>query len=326
MTKLDKNVGGFLQQAFANNCAVHAYVVVGDKQNMPSLLKQCALVTMCHNHVGCNCEACNKVQNNTHQDVICVPQDREKNRLTVDDINLVVSESMKCTVDNSSCRVFLIDATNSLAGIGCETWQNKLLKTLEEPTEGIFLFVGVTDVEALLPTIRSRCQILKQSSFGVEQLQAHLASLGYNDKTAQIASAMAGGSLQTAESIASNSVLFDVFERALDMAQNMVSTKNAVKYVSQMMEYKQHVNQYLGFLCVLFRESVVYRLAPSLCLLPSLQQQIENICANYTLQAAQVCVEKLNQAKKRLDEQGNLAVVLDDLASSLLEVKFRCRT
>ena len=63
----------------------------------------------------------------------------------------VVANSMKA-------RVFIVDEAEMLARGGGRAAQNALLKTLEEPPEGVVIILVSTSDEALLPTIRSRCQ------------------------------------------------------------------------------------------------------------------------------------------------------------------------
>jgi replication-associated recombination protein RarA len=46
-----------------------------------------------------------------------------------------------------------------------ETVQNKLLKTLEEPREGVLLFLGSSNPDHLLDTVRSRCSIIRTAGY-----------------------------------------------------------------------------------------------------------------------------------------------------------------
>ena len=324
-TSFDKNVGVYLSTAFREGHAVHAYIVVGERQYLPSLLNECAIVTMCLNHVGDNCEACKKVKDASHQDVIRLPLDMSKARLTVADMSYLVEESYKRPVDDSEQRVFLVDASNSTSGVGSELWQNKLLKTLEEPTPNVYIFIGVTDAEALLPTVRSRCQILKQTKLSVEQVRDELLQKSFNLTSCEMAAAMSGGSVNTGERILANPDVFEAYNTAIRIATEMTSTKNALKYASQILNNKEYVNDCLGLLVALFRESIVLRLQPDLCLLPHLKDTIDQICSYYTLAACEICIEKINLAKKRLDDNGNVTVVVDQLLNTLLEIRYRCR-
>ena len=325
MTAFDKNVGGYLSTAFKEGHAVHAYIVVGERQYLPSLLTECAIVTMCANHVGDDCEACKKVKDNSHQDVIRLPLDTTKARLSVADMAYLVEESYKRPVDTSNQRVFLVDASNSTSGVGSELWQNKLLKTLEEPTPNVYIFVGVTDAEALLPTVRSRCQILKQTKLTVEEVRQALLEKSFNLTSCEMAAAMSGGSVNTGERILANPAIFEAYNAAIDVATQMTSTKNALKFASVILSNKDYVYDCLGFLTTLLYESIVYRLQPSLCMLPHLKDTIDQICSYYTLEACEICIEKINAAKKRLDDNGNVTVVIDQLLNTILEIRYRCR-
>ena len=322
----DVNVGGYLHNAFAEHRDSHAYVVVGEKQNLDRLLTECAVVAMCSSHTFDGCDTCKKVVDNAHQDVIRLPLDTQKNKMTVGDVAYLVEESYKKHVDDSSsARVFLIDASNSVSGVGCELWQNKLLKTLEEPTENVYVFVGVTDVEGLLPTVRSRCQVLKQTVLTFDEVKNALVGKGYETGAAEMAAAMSGGSLGTAERLIVNQAVFAAYQTAISVAEQMTSTKNALRFAAAILSNRETIADCLGFLTVLLHESITYRLAPQLCRLSKLKNTTKTICANYTLDAAEGAIQLINDAKRKLDNGGNVTVVVDGLLSSILEMRYQCR-
>ena len=315
-----------LKNAFASGKASHAYIVVGEKPNIPALLNQCAQVVMCNTHTATdNCERCLKVAQGIHQDVISIPTDLTKNRITVADVSYLVDETYKRPVDNSLSRVFLVNAVDSVAGIGCEIWQNKLLKTLEEPTAGCYIFIGVTDVESLLPTVRSRCQVLKQSKVSQSQIEQKLQSGGLDVLVCQMVAAMCGGSLSSAERLISNAQVVKSYQVALDTAENMTSTKNALPFAAQILEVKENIADFLGFYTLLLRESIVVRLADGLAQLPLFKDSIYKICQNYTISAAQDCIERLAQAKRQLDNGANITVTVDQLLLDLLQIRYSRR-
>lgn len=325
MISMDKNVGAFLAEAFRDGRAAHAYIVVGEKQYIGSLLKECAVVTMCRNHLGDDCEACKKVLLGEHMDVIRLPQESAKNRLTVADIAYLVEESYRRPVDNSPQRTFLVDATDSVGFVGSELWQNKLLKTLEEPVDGVYIFIGVTDAEALLPTVRSRCQLLKQTKLSVADVREALQRKSFDLSACEIAAAMSGGSVELGERLLANRSVFDSYHLATEIVTEMQSTKVALKYAARMIALREYITDCLGFMTVLLRESIVYRLAPQLCLLPRMKGTVDIICASYTLDAAESCIEAINGAKKNLDDGANVTLVVDILLNKLLEIKHLCR-
>lgn len=323
---LDANVGGYLSQAFKSGTAAHAYIVVGEKPMLPALLAQCAQVVMCTSRTACgSCVQCSKTRQGIHQDVISVPTDVAKNRLTVADVSYLVDEANKRPVDNGQNRVFLVNAADSASGQGCEIWQNKLLKTLEEPAAGVYIFIGVADAESLLPTVRSRCQALKQSKLSVAEVQVKLEQRGFEAQACQMVAAMSGGSFSAAERLMSNPHVFTAYNLALDVAVNMTSTKNALTYASQILAVKDYVTDFLGFFTALLRESIVYRLAESLCILPLFKDSIDKICANYTLSAAEDCIERLALANKQLANNASLSVAVDSLLVDVLQIRYQRR-
>lgn len=326
MLTVDPNVGGLLEQAFAEGHAGHAYIVVGEKQTIAALLRECATVTMNPKHVIDDGEICHRVVTGQHQDVICLPTDKSKNRISVADINMLVEESYKRPVDDSSvARVFTLDATNSVSGIGSELWQNKLLKTLEEPTDGVFIFIGVTDVESLLPTIRSRCQILRRSTLTISQVCDQLRNDGFDLRTCQIAASLSGGSVAEGKLVLNNPAVIAACERAILFARDMTGTKNALRYVSPVVQNKDTVYDFLRFLQVIYRESIVSRVSPNLCMLSEVSDEIAAVSTSYTIDACRGAIDKIAVAKRALDDGANLQVTIDELASAISEVKYRCR-
>lgn len=67
-------------------------------------------------------------------------------------------------------RVFIVDEADRLN----EAASNALLKTLEEMSAHAHIFLVTAHPDALLPTIRSRCQVLRFAPLGNAEIEAHL--------------------------------------------------------------------------------------------------------------------------------------------------------
>jgi DNA polymerase-3 subunit delta' len=74
-------------------------------------------------------------------------------------------------------RIGVIDDAHAMN----EQTQNALLKCLEEPAPTSHLFLVTSHPEALLPTIRSRCQVLRFGPLPPESLARHLEERGEAD-------------------------------------------------------------------------------------------------------------------------------------------------
>ncbi|MGR3485255.1 MAG: DNA polymerase III subunit delta' [Paracoccaceae bacterium] len=87
-------------------------------------------------------------------------------------------------------RVVVADAVDEMN----VTAANALLKELEEPPEGAVLFLVCHRPAAILPTIRSRCRILRLAGLGPDALGDVLAQTGVPSDAAASLAALTGGS------------------------------------------------------------------------------------------------------------------------------------
>lgn len=68
--------------------------------------------------------------------------------------------NLSTTSQFSSVKIYVIDESDKLSDTVC----NALLKTLEEPEKNIYAFLLTNNIDAVLPTIASRCQKIFVSS------------------------------------------------------------------------------------------------------------------------------------------------------------------
>ncbi|GAA0289002.1 hypothetical protein N9W11_05170 [Psychrosphaera haliotis] len=101
------------------------------------------------------CKSCLLYQAGSHPDFKLL--DGRTQSVGVDDIR-AVSDWLNKTPQIAKNQVVSILAVGNMT----ENAANALLKTLEEPTSNSFLFLVNNGGEKLLPTISSRCQLLKQ--------------------------------------------------------------------------------------------------------------------------------------------------------------------
>ncbi len=86
--------------------------------------------------------------------------------------------------------------------------QNRFLKTLEEPSPDSVIILVTAQPEALLSTVRSRCQALSFGAVARESIAAFLVERHeLDEKTAQVYAAMAQGSLGRAQALVLGNVL-----------------------------------------------------------------------------------------------------------------------
>src|SRR5919107_4040481 len=88
-------------------------------------------------------------------------------------------------------RVFLIDEADKLNDASA----NALLKVLEEPPRTSYLILITARPAMLLPTILSRCQMIRFAPLTPTEIESHLVRTDLDAKTARLRARAAGGSM-----------------------------------------------------------------------------------------------------------------------------------
>ena len=105
---------------------------------------------------------------------------------------LVAKVSTRPTL--SQRKVFVVSESEKLN----DPSQNCLLKVLEEPPGYCCIILLCTRLERLLPTTRSRCQIIRFGPIDQDKIEDKLQQMGIEQKIAKYFARLAGGSLGTA--------------------------------------------------------------------------------------------------------------------------------
>jgi DNA polymerase-3 subunit delta' len=96
------------------------------------------------------------------------------------------------------CRVIVIDEAQHMKAESA----NALLKVLEEPPSDNLIILTTTDTTALLPTVVSRCLVLRFQPLPTEEIAAHLRlNHALTSEQARVVAGLAGGSLSRASTL-----------------------------------------------------------------------------------------------------------------------------
>lgn len=99
------------------------------------------------------CPACRQVAAGTHPDLLLVAVPDGKRDIGVDQVR-TLKRSVHIRAVSGRGKVAIVNEAERLTPAA----QNALLKTLEEPPAGVFLVLVTASPDALLSTVRSRCQ------------------------------------------------------------------------------------------------------------------------------------------------------------------------
>ena len=191
----DRNVS-LLRRALATGKLSHAYLFYGiDGSGMKDTALALVEAIFCNGTDGCGeCPSCRKVAGLRHPDLHHVQPDGAF--IKIDQIRELQKELSYRPFEapKKACIIEEADKMNISAA-------NAFLKTLEEPSGDAILILLTTHVDAVLPTILSRCQQLRFPSLPTETIASQLREQGADEDSARIAAALAGGSIERAQEI-----------------------------------------------------------------------------------------------------------------------------
>lgn len=167
----DANVAAFTS-AWKRGRLGHAYLFVGPHGvGKHAFARQLAKVVLCENRSdkfdACDqCASCHLVDAGTHPDIFMVARPPDKHEFPIGLLRRndsspdepVLLEQLAMKPARGLRKVAILDDADDLN----EEASNCFLKTLEEPPPGsLLILVGGPNAEAQLPTILSRCQVIR---------------------------------------------------------------------------------------------------------------------------------------------------------------------
>ncbi len=138
----------------------HALLLVGaDGTGKLDFAKKIATSLLCTapvNNKACqNCQSCKTYHANANPDFMQIELLEDKQQISVDQIRQL-SEFINYTRSFQGYRVIMINPIERMN----QNAANSLLKSLEEPADNTVIILVATNLGKILPTIKSRCQLL----------------------------------------------------------------------------------------------------------------------------------------------------------------------
>ena len=283
-----------LQKSIQNNTISHSYMFVGIQGIGKKIIaKEFAKNILCLNQENknsntiCTCKSCIEFETNNNPDFSIIEPDG--NSIKIEQIRELQKRIQEKPIISNS-KVYIIDNADMMT----QEAQNCLLKTLEEPPEYATIILIGSNENLFLPTIKSRCMILHFEPISNENikkyLQTELAISNIDDEMLDIFQGSIGKAIALKDKK-------EEYEKIIAFVENL-DKKDIIdlyKLAEPIYKSKEEIFEILDYINIL--------------LLKKARQ-------NYLYTD---CIQIVEDTKKRLKQNGNYDMCIDNLVFNLKE-------
>jgi DNA polymerase-3 subunit delta' len=203
---------------------------------------------------------------------------------------------------------------------------NALLKMLEEPPERTFLILIAPQATDLLPTIVSRCQLIRFNPIRRRSIRDKLQAEGLAEDQARIMAILANGSLKRALEmlrsgwIQRRSVLLAA--GGLDDAADAFArtSRQALAVAEALANDKNNLDDALTTVSYWLRDLMVFKFDSTRIVNKDLIDKIEKVAQNVPTASLLDGIETVRQAQRKIAANANLRLTLEVMMLQLTDI------
>lgn len=318
-----KNIIEYIQNAVREDKVSHAYILNGERGSGKKMLANLFARTLqCESHGTdpCGmCHSCIQMESGSHPDVIYVHHEKP-NSISVDDIRTQVNNDIMIKPYQGPYKIYII----SEADLMTPQAQNALLKTIEEPPEYAVIFLLAENAQQLLPTITSRCVMLKLRNIRDTLIRKYLMEqMGVPDYKADMCAAFAQGNVGRAIMLANSEQFNELREEAVQLLKYMpdMEMEEIIKAIKRISAYKMEINDYLDIILIWYRDILLYKATQEVDKVVFKDQIsfIKEAAKRSSYEGIETVIDALDKAKARLRANVNFDLVMELLLLTIKE-------
>lgn len=318
-----KDIINYIRSAVTENKVSHAYILNGERGSGKKMLASLFATTLLCEKQGpdpCNeCHSCRQAESGNHPDIIRVTHEKP-NTISVEDIRRQVNEDIQIRPYQGPYKIYII----AEADLMTVQAQNALLKTIEEPPAYAVIFLLTENAEALLPTITSRCVMLKLRNIRDTLIRKYLMeTMHVPDYKADMCTAFAQGNMGRAIMLASSDHFNEIREEAVQLLKyiNEMDISEITKAIRKINTYKLEVNDYLDIIMIWYRDVLLYKATKDMDKVVFKDQitYIQERAKKSSYEGIELILESLEKAKTRLRANVSFDLVMELLLLTIKE-------
>ena len=312
-----------LQKAIESNHVSHAYILTGEAgMGRKSLANAFAMTLLCEKGTSepcMQCHACKQVMSGNHPDLITVTHEKTAG-IGVDDIRSQIQDTIMIRPYSSYYKIYIVDEAEKMTVQA----QNALLKTIEEPPSYAVIFLLTENAEVLLPTIRSRCVMLKLRNIKDKLIKKYLMEeMEIPDYKADICTAFAQGNMGRAIMLATSEHFNEIKEEAVQLLKyiNDMELYEIVEAIKRINNYKLDITDYLDIIMIWYRDILLYKATKDVdgVVFADQLNYIKERASKSSYEGIEKILDSIEKAKARLKANVNFDLVMELLLLTIKE-------
>lgn len=312
-----------LRKAMNENKVSHAYIIQGEKSAGKEFIAGVfAMALQCEKKETepCQeCHSCKQALSKNHPDIIRITHEKP-GTISVEDIRIQVNNDMGIKPYSGPRKIYIINEGEKMTPQA----QNALLKTLEEPPEYGIIMILTDNVDALLPTIVSRCVVLSMKPVKDELIKKYLMeTMQVPDYKAEVCTAFARGNVGKAKLLASSEEFDNIKEEAITLMKYIkeMEINEIVGAIKKINEYKLEVSDYLDIIAIWYRDVLLFKATNDVnhLIFKEEIQYIRKVADKSDYEGIETILNALEKARSRLNANVNFDLTMELLLLTIKE-------
>lgn len=238
-----------------------------------------------------HCKSCQLMMAGHHPDFLCLTLDVDSQVIKIDSIRRLVTFSLSSAHYHHG-KVAIIQQADKMNVAA----SNALLKTLEEPASDIHIILMSDQLSSLLPTLRSRCQIIRFARTDAAVAKDYLQQQGIKNGD-ELLALVDGAPLQA--KMLAKSQCFQQRQQLFESWYRFISSGHQLLMTSKQWSTLELCDS-LNCLQSWLSDSIRLKLAPG-CVIANqvFAHQLQQLATDHSVEKLFACLEQL-QAKHKL--------------------------
>jgi len=247
--------------------------------------------------------------------------EKSKSTIGVNSIRTLIEEINKKPYEGDKKVIIIYDAHKMTPQA-----QNAFLKTIEEPPKNVTIFLLCENLEVILDTIKSRCQIHKLRSLKTDEMEAFLRA-NYSELSGdevKVIVAFSDGIPGKAQRFIGDNNFKDIRSITMEvlLCLTKVGTEELIRYEKKLSNQKDNFEEILTAFLSYIRDTIIYKEIEDENLIINIDKilNIKELANMFSFNKLNGIINIINNTRENLDRNVNPGLTFEVMLFKMQEV------